>query len=78
MRTRARDGSCDTICINDLEVFYQVGVTDEERGKPQRLLLNLEMEHDFSAAVSDDGARVPSTRVPSRSHTTMSSAVSPS
>jgi dihydroneopterin aldolase len=54
MRTHARDGSCDTICINDLEVFYQVGVTDEERAKPQRLLLNLEMEHDFSAAVSGD------------------------
>ena len=42
------------IKIVDLEVFYCVGVTDEERAKPQRLLLTVNMVFDFSvAAVSD-------------------------
>lgn len=42
------------INIVDLEVFYCVGVSDEERAKPQRLLLTVEMVFDFSsAAVSD-------------------------
>jgi 7,8-dihydroneopterin aldolase/epimerase/oxygenase len=42
------------IKIVDLEVFYCVGVTDEERAKPQRLLLTVDMTFDFSvAAVSD-------------------------
>ena len=42
------------ITIVDLEVFYCVGVTDEEREKPQRLLLTVDMNVDFSsAAVSD-------------------------
>jgi 7,8-dihydroneopterin aldolase/epimerase/oxygenase len=42
------------ITIKDLEVFYCVGVPDEERAKPQRLLLTIEMTFDFtSAAVSD-------------------------
>ena len=42
------------ITIVDLEVFYSVGVTDEERAKPQRLLLTVDMSLDFSsAAVSD-------------------------
>lgn len=42
------------IKIIDLEVFYCVGVSDEERAKPQRLLLTLDMNFDFSvAAVSD-------------------------
>ena len=44
----------DTITICDLEVFYCVGVPDEERAKPQRLLLTVEMEHDFRAAASED------------------------
>ncbi len=44
----------DKIIISDLEVFYQVGVTDEERGKPQRLLLTVEMTHDFKAASTND------------------------
>ncbi len=43
------------ISIVDLEVFYCVGVTDEERARPQRLLLTVEMDCDFAAAaVSDD------------------------
>ena len=42
------------INIVDLEVFYCIGVTDEERATPQRLLLTIEMSFDFaSAAVCD-------------------------
>lgn len=42
------------IKIVDLEVFYCVGVPDEERAKPQRLLLTIDIYFDFSvAAVSD-------------------------
>jgi FolB domain-containing protein len=42
------------INIVDLEVFYCVGVTEEERAAPQRLLISVEMNADFtSAAVSD-------------------------
>ena len=42
------------ISIVDLEVFYSIGVTDEERAQPQRLLLCIDMSYDFSsAAVSD-------------------------
>ena len=44
----------DTITITDLEVFYCVGVPDEERAKPQRLLLTVEMEHDFHSAATED------------------------
>ena len=44
----------DTITISDLEVFYCVGVPDEERAQPQRLLLTVEMQHDFSGAASED------------------------
>ena len=42
------------ITIVDLEVHYCVGVSDEERAKPQRLLVTVDMNFDFSsAAVSD-------------------------
>ena len=42
------------ISIVDLEVFYAVGVTDEERAQPQRLLVTVDMEFDItSASVSD-------------------------
>ena len=42
------------ISIVDLEVLYNVGVTDEERAQPQRLLISVDMNFDFSsAAVSD-------------------------
>jgi FolB domain-containing protein len=44
----------DIITITDLEVFYCVGVPDEERAQPQRLLLTVEMEHDFRAAATED------------------------
>lgn len=42
------------ISIVDLEVSWHVGVGDEERGTPQRLLISLEMEFDFAAAAMTD------------------------
>lgn len=43
------------IRIVDLEVFYHVGVPDEERAEPQRLMVTVEMEVDApQAAASDD------------------------
>lgn len=42
------------ISIVDLEVFYRVGVPDAERARPQRLLLTVEMESDFTAAAKSD------------------------
>ena len=44
----------DTITISDLEVFYQVGVTEEERSKAQRLLITVEMSGDFTVAAARD------------------------
>ncbi len=43
-----------TISLVDLEVAYCVGVPEEERAKPQRLLLTVEMDYDFSAAARSD------------------------
>ena len=42
------------IKIVDLEVFYRVGVTEEERAQPQRLLISVAMDFDFSAAAVSD------------------------
>jgi dihydroneopterin aldolase len=42
------------ISIVDLEVFYRVGVPDAERAQPQRLLLTVELESNFSAAATSD------------------------
>src|SRR5208337_88366 len=42
------------ISIVDLEVLYRVGVPDAERAQPQRLLLTVELETDFSAAAKSD------------------------
>src|SRR5690349_13200189 len=42
------------INIVDLEVFFQIGVTDEERAKPQRLLITVEMDVDFQTAAMSD------------------------
>ena len=47
--------SKNKISIVDLEVFFRVGVPDTERAQPQRLLLTVEMESDFSAAAKSDG-----------------------
>ncbi len=42
------------IAIVDLEVHYCVGVSDEERAKPQRLLLSIDLNLDFSSAAMTD------------------------
>jgi FolB domain-containing protein len=42
------------ISIVDLEVFYQIGVTEEERAKPQRLLITVELDFDFATAALSD------------------------
>jgi FolB domain-containing protein len=48
----------DKITIHNLEVHYKIGVSLEERSQPQRLLVCLEMERDYSdAARTDDLAR---------------------
>jgi len=46
--------TADKITISDLEVAFQVGVTEQERAKPQRLLITVEMEHDFATAAARD------------------------
>jgi len=43
------------ISLVDLEVFYRVGVPDVERARPQRLLLTVVLESDFTAAAKSDG-----------------------
>jgi 7,8-dihydroneopterin aldolase/epimerase/oxygenase len=42
------------VSIVDLEVFYRVGVPEEERSRPQRLLVSVEMEFDLSEAAASD------------------------
>lgn len=42
------------ITIYDLEVFYKVGVSEEERAQPQRLLVTVDMSYDFSSAALSD------------------------
>ncbi len=45
----------DIITIADLEVHFCVGVPAEERAQPQRLLLTVQLGHDFEvAAIHDD------------------------
>jgi FolB domain-containing protein len=44
----------DVIHIHDLEVFYRVGVPDEERAQPQRLLLDIQLHLDFRPAAATD------------------------
>lgn len=44
----------DTIVIRELEVHYHVGVPDEERARPQRLLISLEIDTDFSRCAPTD------------------------
>jgi dihydroneopterin aldolase len=40
----------DHITIEDLEVLFHVGVPDEERTEPQRLLITIELTHDLEAS----------------------------
>jgi FolB domain-containing protein len=42
------------IAIVDLEVHYCIGVTDQERAQPQKLLLTVEMNVDSTAAALTD------------------------
>jgi FolB domain-containing protein len=44
----------DKIIISDLEVYYHVGVPEEERAKPQRLLISVEIEHGFKKAARSE------------------------
>src|SRR5262245_16433640 len=44
----------DRIIIADLEVAFRVGVSEQERAKAQRLLISVEMDHDFTAAAARD------------------------
>lgn len=44
----------DTITLRDLEVSYHIGVPDEERVHPQRLLISVEMETDITQAATGD------------------------
>ncbi len=53
-RAASRAPDMDSIRICDLEVFYRVGVSDEERAKPQRLLVTVEMESDFGPCAKAD------------------------
>lgn len=47
----------DTITIQDLEVQFCVGVSVTERAQPQRLLLTVEIAHDFTTAADKDDLR---------------------
>lgn len=42
------------ISLVDLEVFYCIGVPDEERARPQRLLITVDLDCDLTAAARSD------------------------
>jgi dihydroneopterin aldolase len=42
------------ISIVDLEVSFCVGLTDEERAQPQRLLVTVDLDFDFASASLSD------------------------
>jgi len=44
----------DTIVINELEAHARIGVPDSERGKPQRLLISVELRSSFGEAAATD------------------------
>lgn len=44
----------DIIEINDLEVRFKVGVPDEERAVPQKLLITIRLHMEFRTAAADD------------------------
>jgi len=49
--------SADSITLTDLEVHCHVGVPEAERAQAQRLLLTVEMQHDFTRAAASDDLR---------------------
>ncbi|MCS1410904.1 MAG: Dihydroneopterin aldolase [Verrucomicrobia subdivision 3 bacterium] len=44
----------DQIIIEDLEVYFQIGVPDKERAQPQKLHLSVVVEHSLDAAARSD------------------------
>ncbi len=44
----------DRIVIKELEVFYHVGVSEQERRAAQRLSLTIELDHNLEAAARTD------------------------
>ncbi|HUJ08571.1 MAG TPA: dihydroneopterin aldolase [Verrucomicrobiae bacterium] len=46
----------DRIVIKNLEVDAQIGVTNPERARPQRLLITIELERDLAEAGRTDAA----------------------
>ena len=44
----------DSITIKDLAVLCRIGVPEEERAKPQRLLITVTLNGDFSKACASD------------------------
>jgi len=44
----------DRITIKDLEVRFHVGVPEEERATPQKLLITIEMTHDLGPSAAND------------------------
>jgi 7,8-dihydroneopterin aldolase/epimerase/oxygenase len=46
--------SLSKITIADLELHYHIGVGDEERANPQRILMTIEILSDFSSAIATD------------------------
>ena len=44
----------DIITISDMEVQCRIGVPEDERKVPQRLLISLELNNDFTKASSHD------------------------
>src|SRR5438552_397884 len=47
----------DSIRIADLEVFFRVGVSDEERARPQRLLISINLGRELRFADASDDLR---------------------
>ena len=47
----------DQIIIKELTVTARVGVPAAERAKSQRLLISVEMDHDFTAAAKTDSIK---------------------
>jgi len=47
----------DRITVKDLPLRWRVGVTGEERAWPQRILLTIEMDLDFSACAKSDSLK---------------------
>jgi dihydroneopterin aldolase len=69
--------SPDCVHIEHLEVFARVGVTEQERSKPQRLVLNISLfpRRPFNELSDDIGAAVNYSSVHARVHEFMETEV---